>query len=465
MTLTSKKVAQNQTSGNMSKSNILFLGIDSLRADHCYDHKKSYSTPNFDQLIKKGIFFNKSNSCADGSALALGSIFTGLYPFHSGISTFRLKSTKPNFFTHLEKLDYNIYVTISNSLTLNEITLNFCKPGNKSHFRSSFYRLDEGYGNEIIKRLDKDNLKEPWIHFIYLMDLHKPIVIPKQFDSEKFGKNQYERSISVIDYWLGKFLEKIDLRSTLVVITSDHGEYVSISSKRDLDYKPELAKTVNVGKKILPKSFWPTAKKFIKKTRETIQEKRFNNATKDLTELEKRSLRSRAGWYLYDELIHTPLIFSGSNITKNKLVKNQVANVDIFPTILDLISLPPIRAQIDGQSLVSLLKGESSMANPIYLETASVLKDELLGRTVGVRTSDYKYFRSRKSPNEKIHLYDLKNDPTEENNLASINPEIVKEMELILSNFLVKSDVNISEELSDEETRLVEQELKKLGYL
>ena len=54
MTLTSKKVAQNQTSVNMSKSNILFLGIDSLRADHCYDHKKSYSTPNFDQLIKKG---------------------------------------------------------------------------------------------------------------------------------------------------------------------------------------------------------------------------------------------------------------------------------------------------------------------------------------------------------------------------------------------------------------------------
>ena len=288
--------------------------------------------------------------------------------------------------------------------------------------------------------------------------------IPKQFDSEKFGKNQYERSISMIDYWLGKFLEKIDLRSTLVVITSDHGEYVSISSKRDLDYKPELAKTINVGKKFLPKSFWPTAKKFVKKTRETVQEKRFNNATKDLTELEKRSLRSRAGWYIYDELLRVPLIFSGNNITKNKIVKNQVANVDVFPTVLDLIGLPPTDAQIDGQSLVPLLKGESDISNPIYLETASVLKDEQLGKMVGVRTSEYKYFRSRKSPNEKI-LYDLKNDPIEENNLASINPEIVKEMELILSNFLVKSDVNISEELSDEEARSVEQELKKLGYL
>ena len=135
--------------------------------------------------------------------------------------------------------------------------------------------------------------------------------------------------------------------------------------------------------------------------------------------------------------------------------------MDVFPTVLDLIGLPPADAQIDGQSLVPLLKDESDRSNPIYLETASVLKDEPLGRMVGVRTSDYKYFRSRKSPNEKIHLYDLKNDSTEENNLASINPEIVKEMELILSNFLVKSDVNISEELSDEETRSVEQELKK----
>jgi arylsulfatase A-like enzyme len=250
-----------------------------------------------------------------------------------------------------------------------------------------------------------------------------------------------------------------------VVITSDHGEYISTSSKRDLDYKPELTKTVNVGKKILPKLFWPIAKKFVKRTRETVQEKRFDYATRNLAELEKRSLRSRAGWYLFDDLLRIPLIFSGNNITENKVVKNQVGSVDIFPTILDLIGLPQMDEQIDGQSLVPLLKDESSKANPIYLETASVVKDELVGKVVGVRTSEYKYFRSRKSPNEKIHLYDLKNDPTEENNLARINPEIAKEMELILSNFLVKLNVNISEEISDEETRLIERELKKLGYL
>ena len=39
------------------KSNILFLLIDSFRADYFHEHKKSYSTHNFDQLIKKGIVF------------------------------------------------------------------------------------------------------------------------------------------------------------------------------------------------------------------------------------------------------------------------------------------------------------------------------------------------------------------------------------------------------------------------
>ena len=138
--------------------------------------------------------------------------------------------------------------------------------------------------------------------------------------------------------------------------------------------------------------------------------------------------------------------------------------MNIFPTILDLVGLPQMDEEIDGESLVPLLKGESNKSNPVYMETASIVKDELLGKVVGVRTSEYKYFRSRKSPKEKIHLYDLKNDPLEENNLSKINPEIVKNMELILSNFLVELNVNVSEP-DDEESRLIESELKRLGYM
>ena len=451
------------------KSNILFLLIDSFRADYFHEHKKSYSTPNIDQLIKKGVYFTQSISCADGTAVAMGGIFTGLYPVNTGISSYRFKTTKPNFFTHLQKLGYSVFTTLPHYAGVDIVLSAFLKQ-EENNFQSNFERLDEGYGNDAIRRLDKDDLEEPWFHFIYLGDLHmsnvtKTMDIPKRFDSEKFGENKFERSISLLDYWLGKFLEKIDLKSTLVIITADHGDYIPITNKRDQDYIPEFTKTVSVTKKVLPKFLWPAAKKFAKKTRTRIQEKRFDDATKNLTELEKRSLRTRAGWYLFDDLVRTPLLFCGNHITDGKLVKNQVGNVDIFPTILDLAGLPQMDEEIDGESLVPLLKDESSRSNPIYLETASVVKDEMLGKMVGVRTSEYKYFRSRKSPKERVHLYDLKNDPLEENNLAKSNAEIVKNMELILSNFLVKLNVNASEKLSDEESRIVESELKRLGYM
>ena len=450
-------------------SNILFVLIDSFRADYFYEHKKSYSTPNIDNLIKKGTYFSKSISCADGTAVSLGSIFTGLYPFNSGINTYKYKTTKPNFLNYLQKLGYNVFTTTPNYAAVDKMLSTFIKEGG-NNFRSNFERLEEGYGNDIIKRLDKDNLEEPWFHFLYLGDLHMSNVtgtmnIPKQFDSKEFGENKIEKSISIIDNWLGKILEKIDLESTLVIITADHGEYIPINDVKDHHFKPEFTKSVKIAKNILPKPLWPLTKKIAKQLRVKIQEKRFNDATKNLTQLEKRSLRVRAGLYLFDDLIRTPLLFCGNNVVDNKIVNNQVGNVDIFPTILDLLDVPEMDGDIDGESLVPLLHDESGRSNPIYLETASIDVDEALGKMVGLRTSEYKYFRSRKSSKKNVHLYNLKNDPSEENNLAKNELELVENMELILSNFLMKLDINASEQLSDEDSRIVENELKKLGYM
>jgi len=184
-----------------------------------------------------------------------------------------------------------------------------------------------------------------------------------------------------------------------------------------------------------------------------------------LTELEKRNLRTRAGWYLYDDLVRTPLLFCGNRINETKIIDNQVGSVDIFPTVLDFIGLPQMDDEVDGESFSPLVKDQSSRSNPIYLETASIVKDEILGKMVGIRTPEFKYFRSRESPEERVHLYNLQNDPLEENNLAEINQDMVNNMEKILSNFLVKLNENASEELSPEEANIVESELKRLGYM
>ena len=64
----------------MSKPNILFLVIDSLRHDKCLGVGKSSKTPNLDSIIENGIFFQQAISPSPITVPSLSSIFTGLYP-------------------------------------------------------------------------------------------------------------------------------------------------------------------------------------------------------------------------------------------------------------------------------------------------------------------------------------------------------------------------------------------------
>lgn len=57
-----------------------------------------------------------------------------------------------------------------------------------------------------------------------------------------------------------------------------------------------------------------------------------------------------------DEVLHVPLILSGPGIPQGKRVKALTENVDIVPTLVDLLSLSS-SARYDGRSLVPLLQG------------------------------------------------------------------------------------------------------------
>ena len=57
-------------------------------------------------------------------------------------------------------------------------------------------------------------MDEPWFYLIHLLDSHKPINYPDKFDTDEYGIDEYERMMSYVDTWIGKFLEKIDLKNT-----------------------------------------------------------------------------------------------------------------------------------------------------------------------------------------------------------------------------------------------------------
>ena len=66
------------------KPNILFLVVDSFRADRFYGKEKSSFTPTLDKLRDNGVYFCQNISSADGTILSLNSIFNGVFPSVTG---------------------------------------------------------------------------------------------------------------------------------------------------------------------------------------------------------------------------------------------------------------------------------------------------------------------------------------------------------------------------------------------
>jgi len=446
----------------MIKPNLLFLTIDSLYSDRIYGLNKTSKTPHIDFLIKNGINFTQAVSTSDATGLSLGSIFTASYPFKTGITHFYYDPQAPNYFDLLKKNGYNLYATVPDVSFFMKLTANFTDKDTYVYDkRDSWVQLVGGIGQLIIDRFEK-KMKEPWIYFIHLMDLHSPFYLPKEFDYENYGKTRYDRMVSAIDFWIGKFLEKIDLKNTLVILSSDHGDYIPIieeEPKRQTRTQTVLRK----GKEILPQ-LEPIGLKVYTTFHSIKRSLKLARLKKSLTEGELRTLDSRGQWNLYDELIRVPLIFSGYGIHSTKIISDQVRHVDIFPTIIDILKLQDLLANIDGRSLLSLLQGSKFDDVPAYIETGS-RDPKKLGNIIGIRTRHFKYLRSRSNPTQNVSLFDLQNDPEEKNNIAQTNQEIVKEMEKILNDIRKDSIREEIKELTDDETKKIKEELKKLGYI
>ena len=453
------------------KPNILFLLIDTFRADKFSGPEKTSKTPNIDSLIKNGTYFDQAVSCSDGTILSCAGLFTGLHPFKTGMMSPGYKKIDPNvksYFSILKKQGYNFYSYIP---SLTDSLRIFPEWENNDYPFDYYWNLSEGLGKKIINLLESKKMNQPWFYYIHIEDLHFPITITKDFDDEKFGTSKYERKVSAMDEWIGKILKKIDLKNTLVVITADHGAYIKAVSnenlKINLEVNGELQTHVrNIGN-LIPKQLQPLKSKLFLSLEKIRKQKKYSKIQDlKLTPYEKRALlwqRSDVEHFLFDELVRVPLLFYGYNTSKNIKISQQVRIIDIFPTILDIIGIKDFNQSVDGQSLTPLIKGNLLSEEPAYLETHYSIDLKSLDK-IGIRTSEFKFFRDKNDPTKLIHLYDLKNDPHENNNIANIKPKIANEMEIILQDLISNTSPNL-ENYDEDETKKIEDELKKLGYI
>ncbi len=451
------------------KTNILFLIIDSFRNDKFSGNERKCKTPNLDNLVKNGTYFEQAISTSDATILNWVSIFSGLIPPKTGIRSEKFNKLDENvktIFDILKENEYNFYsylTNISDTLGL------FPEFLNHDFHEFEEPRLNDGIGKKIIDSINSKNLKEPWFFLAHTMDLHFPIILPDEYNSLEYGENTYEKQISSLDSWIGKISKAINLENTMLIISADHGSYVNsvnLNGKivsTEENYSNEMLKR-KIGFKI-PKFLDPVKKRAFFLSEKNSQE----NKIKKLKNLElkphqKRNLLSgkfEVNQTLFDDKVRIPLLFYGKHINSNTLVKQQVRNVDILPTILDLLELKN-SLNLDGISLKPLMNNQTLEEPPAYIESTPLIQIES-NNVVGIRTNKYKYFRDSNNPKKRIHLYDLIMDPNENNNIHENNPEIIHEMEQTLSSFGEKNLNN--DEFSEEETKMIEDELRKMGYV
>jgi len=129
------------------------------------------------------------------------------------------------------------------------------------------------------------------------------------------------------------------------------------------------------------------------------------------------------GWFdkrfMYEESFRTPLIVRWPGVTEKKMsTSSLVQNLDLAETILDMAGLP-IPADMQGKSMVPVLKGTQTgnLHDALYYHFYEN-KEHAVAKHIGVRTDRYKliYFYEL----DDWELYDLEKDPSEMRSLTGL---------------------------------------------
>lgn len=457
------------------RPNIIFIVVDAFRPENlgCYGYQRDTS-PNIDRLAQRAVLFENCYACSNATDPTFTSIFSGKYPISHGIIHHGPKVTDKEE-ERFYQSDIKLLAEILKSNGYTTIGIDWLSRWHKRGF--DYYWSDEegkdirteNIFNKMLKKLpvslhnflfkiirkrrlflpdheggnftkiaiDKiDKVKDaklPFFVLIHYWDTHVPFRIPHEY-FEKFNtipkktkikdllnkiKNKewrdyvhkalvgpmftyveefnsmYDATINYVDFQIGRIIEFLKSsgleENTLLIITGDHG--------------------TAIGKHI--------------------------------------PFFDHHG--IFEETIRVPLIIKYGSRFPQKRISSIIQQIDIIPTVLELLGIDSEKYEFNGYSLFSAIKTGSEIKREYaYISDANGGRFAILDGRLGGR-GRYKYIFSKDEESAKcnycdeIHegetevLFDLEKDPDETQNVLEKNTDIVTGLKKELFGWLENS--------------------------
>ncbi|MGY8803966.1 MAG: sulfatase family protein, partial [bacterium] len=180
---------------------------------------------------------------------------------------------------------------------------------------------------------------------------------------------------------------------------------------------------------------------------------------------------------LFKEVQHVPLIIIPPfKIPGGVVVNEQVANVDIWPTILDILDLPPLE-RAEGKSLLPLIAAQGS--TPPSADKLAELTDRAVfsqldlswGKVddpsdsiTAIVKGDHRAI-VRQTQETQQWLFDRSSDPMELKNVVDEQPEVYADLRSEIQAFLDYEPENAVETREIELDDMALHQLRALGYV
>jgi len=413
------------------RPNILFIMTDdhAAHALSCYGSKIN-KTPHMDRIAAQGMRFNNCfvvNSICTPSRAA---ILTGKYSHMNGVTVFnRFDGSQPHVARMLQKAGYQTAVIGKWHLFSDPTGFDYWNvlPGQGKYHDPQMIEMGKtntlkGYATDVITDLSLQFLKtrdtnkpfflcthhkaphREWSPDAKHAQLYEDVEIPEPptFNDDYLGRS---RAAAEATMRIARDLRKTDLKREPPPDLSDRERKKWNYQRYIKDYLRCIASVDdNIGRLL-----------------DYLDASGLKTNTIVLYTSDQGFFLGDHGWYdkrfMYEESLRMPLLVScPGKITPGTVNDRMVLNVDFAPTLLEYAGVP-VPADMQGRSLMPLLRGEmpKDWRTSMYYRYYHYPSDHRVQPHYGVRTERHKLIYFNKL--DEWELFDLQKDPRETQNV------------------------------------------------